>query len=136
VKFSGRLSHIRSTPKQLYQFSGRVVTNEEEIRTQLSKMDPQHHNVELVPGVWTNREMGDHPTARWAVIEPNIPRDLSNKIVLDLGCSLGILGAMLSLSGRILKTTHYFAFSFPVLHDAHQTMNHLALHLAGKRLLT
>lgn len=62
-------------------------------------MGPWHHNVELAPGVWTNPKMGNHPGARWNLIEPHIPKDLRGKTVLDLGCSSGFFSAMLKKRG-------------------------------------
>lgn len=71
----------------------------DEIKQQLSTMRPWHHNVELAPGVWSNPKMGDHPTARWALIEPHVPKDLRGKTVLDLGCSSAFFSAMFKKRG-------------------------------------
>jgi len=71
----------------------------DEIRQQLSTMQPWHHNVELAPGVWTNPKMGNHPAARWALIEPHVPKDLRGKTVLDLGCSSAFFSAMFKKRG-------------------------------------
>jgi tRNA (mo5U34)-methyltransferase len=71
----------------------------EEIRQILSTMRPWHHNVELAPGVWTNPSMGNHPTTRWALIEPHVPIDLRGKTVLDLGCSSAFFSAMFKKRG-------------------------------------
>ncbi len=71
----------------------------DQIKQQLSTMRPWHHNVELAPGVWTNPQMGDHPMARWKLIEPYVPEDLSGKTVLDLGCSSGFFSAMFKKRG-------------------------------------
>ncbi len=71
----------------------------DEIRKELATMRSWHHNVELAPGVWTNPKMGNHPAARWALIEPYVPNDLSGKTVLDLGCSSGFFSAMLKKRG-------------------------------------
>lgn len=71
----------------------------QEILNALAEMEPWHHNVELAPGIWSNPRMGNHPTARWNLIEPYIPRDLTGKSVLDLGCSSGFFASMFKLRG-------------------------------------
>ncbi|MGH2459418.1 MAG: class I SAM-dependent methyltransferase [Chloroflexota bacterium] len=70
-----------------------------ELQRKISDLAPWYHNVELRPGVWTNPDKGDYPRQRWEVIAPHVPLDLTDKSVLDLGCSSGYFSVMMKRRG-------------------------------------
>lgn len=66
----------------------------EEILTELARLAPWFHRIELGDGIATKTEsvMGepvDHPREPWEVIGRCLPDDLSGKTVLDVGCNGG-----------------------------------------------
>ena len=66
----------------------------EDILSELKKLEPWFHRIDLGGGVYTKTEtvMGepvDHPLAPWQTIQKLLPRDLSNKTLLDVGCNAG-----------------------------------------------
>jgi len=58
----------------------------------LEKLGPWYHNVDLGQRLSTAPSLGEYPSARWAVIRPFVPGDLTGKTVLDIGCNSGFFG--------------------------------------------
>jgi tRNA (mo5U34)-methyltransferase len=66
----------------------------EEILTELKRLEPWFHRIDLGDGLFTKTEsvMGepvDHPQGPWQTIQTLLPRDLSGKSLLDVGCNAG-----------------------------------------------
>src|SRR5436309_596182 len=66
----------------------------EEILSELERLQPWFHRIDLGGGVYTKTEsvMGepvDHPAGPWGTIGKCLPQDLSGKTVLDVGCNAG-----------------------------------------------
>jgi tRNA (mo5U34)-methyltransferase len=66
----------------------------EEILAELKRLQPWFHRIDLGDGLYTKTEsvMGepvDHPYGPWQTIQKILPRDLSGKTVLDVGCNAG-----------------------------------------------
>ena len=61
-----------------------------EIRARVQKLGPWFHNLDL-NGVPTAPEhfLGDYPAVKWRRFADAIPRDLTGKSVLDIGCNAG-----------------------------------------------
>src|SRR5215472_13507241 len=55
----------------------------------IRRLGPWYHNVEFAPGVMSNPSNPDYPASRWRVLDSVIPKDLSGKSVLDIGCNSG-----------------------------------------------
>jgi tRNA (mo5U34)-methyltransferase len=62
----------------------------EEIRSRVEALGPWFHNIDL-GGVTTapNHFLGDYPNVKWSKFANAVPRDLSGKSVLDIGCNGG-----------------------------------------------
>jgi len=66
----------------------------EEILSELKRLEPWFHRIDLGDGLYTKTEsvMGepvDHPFGPWQTIQKLLPRDLSDKTLLDVGCNAG-----------------------------------------------
>lgn len=66
----------------------------EEILTELKRLEPWFHRIDLGDGIFTKTEsvMGepvDHPFGPWQTIQKLLPLDLRGKAVLDVGCNAG-----------------------------------------------
>src|SRR5882762_1639480 len=66
----------------------------EEIQTELKRLEPWFHRIDLGGGLFTKTEsvMGepiDHPLGPWQTIQKLLPSDLSGKTLLDVGCNAG-----------------------------------------------
>ena len=66
----------------------------EEINAELKRLEPWFHRIDLGNGLYTKTEsvMGepvDHPLGPWQTIQTTLPRDLSDKTLLDVGCNAG-----------------------------------------------
>jgi tRNA (mo5U34)-methyltransferase len=66
----------------------------EEILAELKRLEPWFHRIDLGGGLYTKTEsvMGepvDHPLGPWQTIQKLLPRDLTGKTVLDVGCNAG-----------------------------------------------
>ena len=62
----------------------------EEIRAGIAALGPWFHNMDL-GGVETAPEhaLGDYPAVKWRRFADSLPRDLSGRSVLDIGCNGG-----------------------------------------------
>ena len=78
-----------------------MVFDPESLRQKIAESGFWYQNIELAPGIWTG--LGDRraydPRDRWVLIEPYIPKDLSGKTVLDLGCNAGFFAANMKQRG-------------------------------------
>ena len=66
----------------------------DEISTQLQRLQPWFHRIDLGGGVFTKTESAigeplDHPLPTWETVKVCLPDDLSGKSVLDVGCNAG-----------------------------------------------
>ena len=66
----------------------------EEILSELKRLEPWFHRIDLGGGLFTKTEsvMGepvDHPLGPWQTIQKLLPRNLTGKTVLDVGCNAG-----------------------------------------------
>jgi tRNA (mo5U34)-methyltransferase len=55
----------------------------------VERLGPWYHNLQLKPGLSTNPGLGEHPASRWRILEPFVPKNLTGKTVLDIGCNAG-----------------------------------------------
>jgi tRNA (mo5U34)-methyltransferase len=62
----------------------------EEIHRRVQELGPWFHNLDL-RGVATAPDhfLGDYPRAKWQLFAHALPRDLTGKTVLDIGCNAG-----------------------------------------------
>lgn len=62
----------------------------EQIKDRIAALGPWFHNMEL-GGVWTAPDhfLGDYPAVKWRRFAHTLPRDLSGRRVLDIGCNAG-----------------------------------------------
>ncbi len=72
----------------------------EELARRVAELAPWFHNLDL-GGVSTAPEhfLGDYPRIVWRLLEPALPRDLSGKTVLDVGCNAGFFSLELKRRG-------------------------------------
>lgn len=65
--------------------------NDNIISAQIEQFSPWFHNIHLPGGEQTapNHPLGDFPSFKWQQIAPHLPKDLSGKTVLDIGCNAG-----------------------------------------------
>lgn len=66
----------------------------EEILSELKRLGPWFHRIDLGGGLYTKTasvmdEPVDHPLGPWQTIQKLLPRDLSGKTLLDVGCNAG-----------------------------------------------
>ncbi|MGE5562269.1 MAG: TIGR04290 family methyltransferase [Bacillota bacterium] len=62
----------------------------DDLEERIEALAPWFHNINL-DGVWTapNHFLGDYPGAKFKRFAPHLPKDLSGKSVLDIGCNAG-----------------------------------------------
>jgi tRNA (mo5U34)-methyltransferase len=65
----------------------------------LERLGPWYHNVVFAPGVMSNPGNADYPASRWRVLDQVIPKDLSGKSVLDIGCNSGFFSLEMKKRG-------------------------------------
>jgi tRNA (mo5U34)-methyltransferase len=60
------------------------------LEERIAALAPWFHNINL-GGVWTAPDhfLGDYPAAKFRRFAPHLPKDLSGKSVLDIGCNAG-----------------------------------------------
>ena len=61
-----------------------------DLEERIEALAPWFHNINL-HGVWTAPDhfLGDYPGAKFRRFAPHLPKDLSGKTVLDIGCNAG-----------------------------------------------
>lgn len=62
-----------------------------QLRRRVEALGPWFHNIDLGGGVWTapGHFLGDYPAVKWRRFCDALPRDLSGRTVLDIGCNGG-----------------------------------------------
>lgn len=73
---------------------GNETMTREEILSELKRLEPWFHRIDLGGGLFTKTEsvMGepvDHPRDPWQTIQKLLPHDLSGMTLLDVGCNAG-----------------------------------------------
>jgi len=68
-----------------------------------------HHKIDLGDGISTPAVSPTNPEAKWNLIEPFIPSDLTGKTVLDLGCNSGYFSVQMKKRGasRVVSVDNY-----------------------------
>jgi tRNA (mo5U34)-methyltransferase len=61
-----------------------------DLKARIAELGPWFHNLDL-GGVWTAPDhfLGDYPGAKFRRFAPHLPKDLTGKSVLDIGCNAG-----------------------------------------------
>src|SRR5215510_1633499 len=70
-----------------------------EMAATLQRLGPWYHNVVFAPGVMSNPSNPDYPASRWRVLDEVIPKDLTGKSVLDIGCNSGFFSLEMKRRG-------------------------------------
>jgi tRNA (mo5U34)-methyltransferase len=72
----------------------------DDIRARVATLGPWFHNIDL-GGVRTapDHPLGDYPAAHWRTFESALPRDLSGRTVLDIGCNAGFFALRMKERG-------------------------------------
>ncbi len=62
----------------------------DDLEERIAALRPWFHNINL-GGIWTAPDhfLGDYPGAKFKRFAPHLPRDLTGKSVLDIGCNAG-----------------------------------------------
>jgi tRNA (mo5U34)-methyltransferase len=78
---------------------------DDELRERIEALGPWFHNINLA-GIWTAPDhfLGDYPAVKFKRFAPQLPRDLSGKSVLDIGCNAGFYAIEMKRrgAGRVL----------------------------------
>jgi len=101
-------------------------TSNDEIRRRAEALGPWFHNIEL-DGVWTapNHFLGNYPAVKWQRFADAIPKDLTGKSVLDIGCNGGFYSIEMKKRGasRVLgidfDDTYLAQARFAAQHTGH-----------------
>jgi tRNA (mo5U34)-methyltransferase len=72
----------------------KVALTREELAAGVARLEPWFHLIDLGQGVVTKTrsaagEEVDHPRGEWEVIKRHLPRNLSGKTLIDVGCNAG-----------------------------------------------
>src|ERR671910_1308930 len=83
--------------------------SKDEIRRRAEALGPWFHNI-ILNGVPTapNHFLGDYPAVKWKTFADAIPKDLSGKSVLDIGCN----GGFYSIEMKRRGAERVFAIDF------------------------
>ena len=91
------------------------MSDAQELRRGIDALGPWFQNMNL-HGVWTAPDhfLGDYPGVKWARFTDAVPRDLTGKTVLDIGCNAGFYSIEMKRRGaaRVLGVDldeHYLA---------------------------
>jgi tRNA (mo5U34)-methyltransferase len=100
IEADGKLRFFNREVQQL-----RNATSET-LQQVIDKLGPWFHDFELVPGLSTNRKNRESQLNKWKFLEPFIPKDLSGKTVLDVGCNSGFFSFEIQKrnAGRVVGT--------------------------------
>jgi tRNA (mo5U34)-methyltransferase len=73
---------------------------QQNIRERVRELEPWFHNFDL-DGVRTAPDhfLGDYPATHWRTFENALPRDLSGRTVLDVGCNAGFFAVKMKQRG-------------------------------------
>jgi tRNA (mo5U34)-methyltransferase len=83
IESDGKLRLFNAEVQQLHN------SNKETLQKVIDRLGPWFQDFELMPGLSTNPTNRDSQRNKWKFLEPFIPKDLSNKTVLDIGCNSG-----------------------------------------------
>jgi tRNA (mo5U34)-methyltransferase len=74
----------------------------DQLRERVAALGPWFHNLEL-QGVQTAPEhfLGDYPAVKWRRFADALPRDLTGKSVLDIGCNAGFYSLEMKRRGAV-----------------------------------
>lgn len=89
-------NHVRNLRSRVEQGD---VAAQNEMATTLQRLGPWYHNVVFAPGVMSNPSNADYPASRWRILDEVIPKDLSGKSVLDIGCNSGFFSLEMKKRG-------------------------------------
>jgi tRNA (mo5U34)-methyltransferase len=89
-------AHVRSLRDRLAKGDAAART---ELSAAFERLGPWYHNVVFAPGVMSNPSNPDYPASRWRVLDEVIPKDLSGKSVLDVGCNSGFFSLEMKRRG-------------------------------------
>ncbi len=81
-----------------------------ELLKELKQIGSWHHKIKLDDGIFTSEdEWSYNPETRWKLIEPYVPKDLSGKTVLDLGCNSGYFSVQMKKRGaaRVVSVDNF-----------------------------
>jgi tRNA (mo5U34)-methyltransferase len=83
----------------------RAVPRSDDLEARIEALAPWFHNINL-GGVWTAPDhfLGDYPGAKFKRFAPHLPKDLTGKSVLDIGCNAGFYSIEMKRrgAGRVL----------------------------------
>ncbi|MFW5855430.1 MAG: DUF1698 domain-containing protein, partial [Thermodesulfobacteriota bacterium] len=76
-------------------------TPDSTIQQKIEDLKPWFHNLHLPDGSQTAPDgfLGDFPAYKWAELADHIPRNLSGRQVLDIGCNAGFYSFELARRG-------------------------------------
>lgn len=75
-------------------------SNHEKLLDELKQIGHWHHRINLGENIFTNENKNaPNPETKWNLIEPFVPKDLSGKSVLDIGCNSGFFSVQMKKRG-------------------------------------
>jgi len=82
------------------QMNSSQIETPDEIRQRVRELGDWFHNIDL-NGVLTapNHFLGDYPSCKWQSFQQCIPKSLTGKTVLDIGCNGGFYSIQMKLRG-------------------------------------
>ena len=77
------------------------MTDTADLRAQVAQLAPWFHNIDLGDGILTAPDhfLGDYPRFKFARFAEALPRDLTGKTVLDIGCNAGFYSVEMARRG-------------------------------------
>lgn len=80
------------------------ITPTSRVEQEIAARGPWFHNITLPGGEQTapNHPLGDFPAFKWREIREELPRDLSGKTALDIGCNAGFYSLELARRGAMV----------------------------------
>ena len=95
----------RTDPQMTAEPRLRAVPRRDDLEERIEALAPWFHNINL-DGVWTapGHFLGDYPGAKFRRFASQLPKDLSGKSVLDIGCNAGFYSIEMKRrgAGRVL----------------------------------
>lgn len=89
-------AHVRNLRSRLEKGDAAA---QAEMANTLQRLGPWYHNVVFAPGVMSNPSNADYPASRWRILDEVIPKNLSGKSVLDIGCNSGFFSLEMKRRG-------------------------------------
>lgn len=78
--------------------SNKMEYSREELQDKVRELGPWYQCFNL-DGVLTNAADPTYPESRWQLIEPHVPKNLTGKTVLDIGCNAGYFSMKMKQRG-------------------------------------